>query len=55
MIVAVIILCSLLVLPEMIGFHMYHVISGSMEPAIPTGSLVYIKEMGVCYMSAKRM
>lgn len=47
MIVAVIILCSLLVLPEMIGFHMYHVISGSMEPTIKVGSLLYVREENV--------
>ena len=43
LIVAVICLCSLLVLPGMIGFHMYHVLSGSMEPAIPVGSLLYVQ------------
>ena len=47
MIVAGIILCSLLVLPEMIGFHMYHVISGSMEPTIKVGSLLYVREENV--------
>ncbi|MEZ3485314.1 MAG: signal peptidase I [Lachnospiraceae bacterium] len=43
LIVAVILLCSLLVLPGMIGFHMYNVLSGSMEPAIPVGSLLYVR------------
>lgn len=43
LIVAVIILCSLLVLPGIFGFHMYHVISGSMEPAVPVGSLLYVR------------
>lgn len=43
LIVAVILLCSLLVLPGMLGFHMYHVLSGSMEPAIPVGSLLYVE------------
>ncbi len=39
----VILLCSLLVLPGMTGFHMYNVLSGSMEPAIPVGSLLYVR------------
>ncbi len=43
LIVAVILLCSLLVLPGMTGFHMYNVLSGSMEPAIPVGSLLYVR------------
>ena len=42
LIVLVILLCSLLVLPGMTGFHMYNVLSGSMEPAIPVGSLLYV-------------
>ena len=44
MIVVVIILCSLLVLPGIFGFHMYHVLSGSMEPAVRVGSLIYVYE-----------
>ena len=32
-----------LVLPGMTGFHMYNVLSGSMEPAIPVGSLLYVR------------
>jgi signal peptidase len=43
LIVTVILLCSLLVLPGMTGFHMYNVLSGSMEPAIPVGSLLYVR------------
>ena len=43
LIVLVILLCSLLVLPGMIGFHMYNVLSGSMEPALPVGSLLYVE------------
>lgn len=43
LIVVVILLCSMLVLPGMLGFHMYHVVSGSMEPAIPVGSLLYVQ------------
>lgn len=36
--------CLPLTVPRLSGYHIYSVISGSMEPAIPTGSLVYIKE-----------
>ncbi len=43
MILSVIILCSLLVLPEVFGCRMYHVVSGSMEPARPVGSLIYVR------------
>ena len=44
LIILVIALCSLLVLPGIFGFHMYHVLSGSMEPEMPVGSLIYVKE-----------
>ena len=37
--------CLPLTVPKVLGYQMYTVISGSMEPAIPTGSLVYIKGM----------
>lgn len=30
--------------PRFFGYQIYSVVSGSMEPAIPTGSLVYIRE-----------
>ena len=36
--------CLPLTLPRLFGYQIYTVVSGSMEPAIPTGSLVYIKE-----------
>lgn len=44
MILIVILLCSLLVVPGMFGYRMYHVVSGSMEPALKVGSLIYIQE-----------
>lgn len=44
LILAVILLCSTLVLPGIFGWHMYNVISGSMEPALKVGSLIYIHE-----------
>ena len=42
-IIAVIVLCIPLTVPKFLGMDSYSVISGSMEPAIPTGSLVYSK------------
>ncbi|MCR2047707.1 signal peptidase I [Acetatifactor muris] len=36
--------CLPLTLPRLFGYQIYTVVSGSMEPAIPTGSLVYIRE-----------
>ena len=35
--------CLPLTLPRVLGYEIYTVVSGSMEPAIPTGSLVYIE------------
>lgn len=43
LIVLVILLCSALVLPGFFGCHMYHVLSGSMEPELPVGSLIFVK------------
>lgn len=45
LLVALVLVCIPLTVPRLFGYHIYTVISGSMEPAIPTGSLVYIKEM----------
>lgn len=36
--------CLPLTVPRIFGLHIYTVVSGSMEPAIPTGSLVYVRE-----------
>lgn len=44
MILIVILLCSLLVVPGIFGCQTYHVVSGSMEPALKIGSLIYIRE-----------
>lgn len=41
--VALIAACIPLTVPRMLGYEIYTVISGSMEPAIPTGSLVYVE------------
>ena len=43
--VLLIAICLPLTVPKAFHYHIYTVISGSMEPAIPTGSLVYIKEI----------
>ena len=40
----VIIICGLVTVPKLLGFHIYHVVSGSMVPKIPVGSLVYVME-----------
>lgn len=45
MIIAMIALYSLLVLPGIFGYQMYNVITGSMEPSIPVGSLIYVSVM----------
>lgn len=42
---ALVAVCVPLTVPRFFGHHIYSVISGSMEPAIPTGSLVYIRTM----------
>ena len=46
LIIIMIALCSLLVLPGIFGYQMYNVITGSMEPSIPVGSLIYVNVMG---------
>ena len=43
LLILLVILCLPLTLPRVMGYNIYTVISGSMEPAIPTGSLVYIE------------
>lgn len=44
LLVLVILICVPLTVPRVLGFNIYSVISGSMEPAIPTGSLIYVKD-----------
>lgn len=43
--ILVIVLCIPITVPRLFGYDIYTVISGSMEPAIPTGSLIYTKEI----------
>lgn len=45
LILLVIGLCAMLVLPGHFGYHMYDVLSGSMEPELPVGSLIYVRSM----------
>lgn len=42
---AVILMCVPLTVPRLFGYQIYTVISGSMEPDIPLGSLVYVHEI----------
>ena len=43
LLIILIICCLPLTLPKAFDYQMYTVISGSMEPALPVGSLVYVK------------
>ena len=36
--------CLPVTVPRFMGYEIYNVVSGSMEPEIPVGSLLYIKE-----------
>ena len=44
-ILAVIGLCLPLAVPQLLGYEVYHVVSGSMEPEIPQGSVLYVREV----------
>ena len=43
LLIAIIAICVPLIVPKTMGYQLYTVVSGSMEPAVTTGSLVYIK------------
>lgn len=43
--IIVVALCIPLTIPRMFGYEIYTVVTGSMEPAIPVGSLVYVKNI----------
>lgn len=45
LLIVLILACVPLTVPRMFGYNIYTVVSGSMEPEIPTGSLVYVKNM----------
>lgn len=40
---AIIASCLLIIVPQFRGYHVYHVISGSMAPEIPIGSILYVQ------------
>lgn len=40
---AVVALCIPMTVPRLLGYDTYTVVSGSMEPAIPTGSAIYVE------------
>lgn len=41
--VSVIVVCIPVTVPKLIGYEIYDIVSGSMEPEIPVGSVVYVK------------
>lgn len=41
---AVIFSCLPMTIPRFMGYNIYNVVSGSMEPEIPLGSIIYVKE-----------
>lgn len=43
LILLVMLICLPLTAPRLLGYEVYAIVSGSMEPAIPTGSLIYVK------------
>ena len=45
LLIVIVMVCIPLTVPKFWQYQAYAVISGSMEPAIPTGSLVYVKSM----------
>ena len=40
---SVIVACGAVTVPKLFGYETYEIISGSMEPAIPVGSLVFVQ------------
>lgn len=40
--VAIVAICIPMTVPRLMGYEVYVVVSGSMEPAIPVGSALYI-------------
>lgn len=44
LLVLIILICIPLTLPKLFGYVPYTIVSGSMAPAIPIGSLVYVRE-----------
>jgi signal peptidase len=44
LLVVIVLVCVPIAIPNYLGYQVYTVISGSMEPAIPVGSLVYVRQ-----------
>lgn len=42
--IIVILFCIPLTIPKVLGYQVYHVISGSMQPSIPINSVVYVEK-----------
>ena len=45
LLIAVILACIPLTVPRVMGYQIYSVVTGSMEPEIPVGSMVYVKSI----------
>lgn len=43
MIVVIVFICAPLVVPKLFGYELYGILSGSMEPTYPVGSVVYVQ------------
>ena len=43
LLIIVVLMCVPLAVPRLFGFQTYAIVSGSMEPEIPVGSIVYAK------------
>ena len=52
MLTAVILSALPLALPRLLGYNAYSVVSGSMGPALPVGSVVYVESAGVSQIRA---
>lgn len=44
-IVATLLMCLIVIIPPFAGYRVFNVASGSMEPEIPVGSLVFVEEV----------
>lgn len=51
--ILVLALAALMLVPSLLGYHRYVIVSGSMEPAIPTGSVVYDKTVPVAELEVR--
>ena len=50
LLLAVIVLCLPMVVPGLLGYQTFNVVSGSMEPAIPIGSAIYVEPIDPAYL-----